>query len=131
MSIEAAIFSLLTTDSSVSSLVGTRLYPLLAPQDAATPFIVYQRVSASRWTSLEGPSGMAQPRIQIDAYTSTYAAAKTLATAIREKLSGYRGTVAGTRIGGITLITDQDLIENEKDPKLYRVSMDFMVTHDE
>lgn len=129
--VEKAIHDLLTAATAVAALVSSRVYPLRAPDGVAAPFIVYQRISGVRWRTLSGACGIAQPRIQIDVYAATYAGAKALASAVRVALDGYRGIVAGVRIGGITLETDQDLLEDDIDPVLHRVTMDFMVTHDE
>ena len=132
---EIAVYTLLKNAAAVSTLVGARIYPLAAPQNPTYPLITYQRISGPRWTTMDGPTGMAQPRIQVDAFATTYAGAKALATAIRTTLDGHRGTVTVTggtvRVGGIRLETDQDLYEADVNPKLYRVQMDFMVTHDE
>lgn len=131
MNAELAVYSLLKDAPAIIALVADRIFPLLAPQDVDVPFLVYQRVSGVRWRSLSGPSGMAQPRMQVDAYAMTYSGAKTLATAVRQTLDGFRGVVAGIRVGGIALQSDQDMPEEDVEPKLFRVSMDFMVTHDE
>ncbi|NFV79998.1 DUF3168 domain-containing protein [Magnetospirillum aberrantis] len=132
---ELAIYTLLKNAPAVSALAGARIYPLTAPTKVQTPYITYQRISGDRWRSCDGPTGTAQPRIQVDAYATTYAAAKALAKVIRKTLDGFIGTATTTegpmRIGGISLETDQDLYEDDVDPKLYRVQMDFMVTHDE
>lgn len=138
MSAELAVLTLLKNAAAVAALVGARIYPLTAPQPPTYPLVTFQRISGVRWRSLSGPSGMAQPRIQVDAYATTYAGAKALATAVRQTLDGYRGPVQVTsgpatyvRVGGCTLESDQDLYETDVNPKLYRVSMDFLVTHDE
>lgn len=131
MSVEKAFYALLSQEAAISGLVGSHIYPLRAPEDIVAPFIVYQKISGIRWRSLGGPSGMAQTRIQIDAYAASYAGAKTLAESIRIALDGYRGTVLGVRIGAVTLENDQDLLEEDIDPVLHRVTMDFMVTHEE
>lgn len=131
MSAELAVYTLLKDTAATSSIVSTRIYPFTAPQGITRPFITYQRISGVRWRSVDGPSGMAVPRVQVDAYSPTYAGVKALATAIRQTLDGYRGTVGGVRVGDIALETDRDFYEDAVDPPLHRVSMDFMVTHDE
>ncbi len=131
MSVEVALVTLLKNATGVALLAGTRIFPMIAPANVAPPFVTYQRISGARDHALSGPTGFAQPRIQIDAFATTYLGAKALGAEIREALDGYRGTVGAVRIGGISLASDQDMYEGEVDPPLYRVSMDFMVTHGE
>lgn len=131
MTVEAAIYTLLKDAAGVSALAGTRIYPILAPQDSAYPLITYQRISGARWRTFDGPSGKAQPRFQLDVWATSYAGANALAKAVRDALDGYSGTVATVRIGGVALETDQDRIDTSTDPKLFGVTMDFMITHDE
>jgi hypothetical protein len=131
MNAEKAVYALLSEAAAVTALAGSKIFPVLAPQDTDAPFIVYHRIDAARVYSIAGPSGLAFARVQVDAYALTYAAAKNLAAAVRQTLNGFRGTAGDVRVGGISLQTDQDILEDGTDPPLHRVSMDFMVTHDE
>lgn len=127
-----ALFALLSADPAVAALVDARIYPLIAPQSAPLPRIVYTGAGGIRWNSIDGPSGLGQPRVQIDAYAATYGQAHALAKAIRDALDGYRGTAAGVRIGGVSCPTPPlDFYEADVSPPLYRVGQDFLITHDE
>jgi len=131
MSAELAIYTILKDDSTVAAIVGTRIYGSTAPQKVTTPYIVYRRISGVRWRTMAGASGKAQPRMQVDLYDTGYNDVKTLANAARVALDDYKGMVAGVRVGGIALESDTDFFEDDVNPQLHRVSMDFMVTHDE
>lgn len=138
MSAERAIYALLSGDAAVAAIVATRIYPLEAPRDARAPLIIYARGGGNRWRSLTGPSGLAQAEIQVDAYAAEYEAVKDLARAVRHALDGFRGRVlvasdpdVHVRVGGISLLTDRDMMEDAVQPKLHRVSADYLVTHDE
>jgi hypothetical protein len=131
MSVEAALFSVLSTAPAVSAIIGNRLFPGAAPVNTAAPYAVYSRASARRIRSMLGPSRLAMPRIQVDGYAATYAQARAIADAVRGALDGYRGTAAGVVIHGASLLTDQDIYEAEALPPLFRVSLDFQITHSE
>lgn len=128
---ELAVYTILKAAPAVAAIVSTRIYPLSAPQGAAVPFVTYQRISGERTRDTRGPTGRARSRIQVDGYASGYAAAKTLANAVRQALDGYRGKLASIRVWSIALESDVDFFEDAVDPPLYRVSMDFIVTFDE
>ena len=131
--IEEALHTRLTTGghAGIAALVGTRVYPQLADENATLPFLVFQRISGPRVPDLAGPTGLAQPRFQVDAYSESYLTAKNVATQVRLALDGYSATVDGVMIHGVTFVDERDLFESATDPKLHRVSMDFRVSHDE
>jgi hypothetical protein len=139
MALAEALYALLSQNGGVVALAGGRIYPLSAPQSVVTPYVVYQRISAVRLRTLDGPEGRSMPRMQIDAYATTWLAARALADAIRQALDGFDGTVTigndsppeTERIRAASLQTDRDFIETDVDPKLYRVSSDYFVVHTE
>lgn len=135
--IEEALVYLLKSNSTIKAMVGERIGPKPAPQDWDFPRIVYQLVTGERERSLTGPSGLAHPRIQIEAVALTYAETKTLAQAIRVLLDGYGGRVpaeGGRLIHDIELQGEHDDPENPKDSgdrPVRRVILDFEVWHEE
>ena len=127
--IESALHSHLTSDAAVSTIVGTRVYPLLIPQDASLPAIAYQRISALRVTAQDGPSNLARSRLQVTCVAESYSGVKALATAVRQALHGYKGTVDGVTVGASFLETDVDQYADESG--LYSVQMDFRIWYGE
>ncbi len=106
-----------------------------APQNAQLPYTIYQRIDGNRWGSLDGPSGLAQSRFQVDSYDATPEAAITMAEKVCQRLDGYSGTIGGVRIDGISL--DNDLPDREDlDAQTSRGqapfcgSKDYIVTHE-
>lgn len=96
---------------------GPRVYPLSMRDRKEYPAIVYQRVGSSPVNSLSGYSGKESVRVQIDCYAATYGAAKALAGQVRTRMA----TLVSTPQGEI------DLYENDTNPKLYRVTLDFNI----
>ena len=132
-SCERAIYELL------KGFAESRVYALQAKQNTAVPFIVFQRTDSQRWRSMNNPSGMAQAYIQIDCYGKDYYEAKELAAAVETALDGYRGTVYHgnaspqdfTRIGGISLQSDLDLLDQTDEPLLFRNTATYLVTYEQ
>lgn len=111
----APIYSLLSGNSSVSAIVGTRIYPGgTIPQDAVLPAIVWLAVSGVPNTTMTEHSPVDAVRVQIDCWATTYTQALALATAARTALQD-----AGNF---------QSLNPDSFDPttKRYRVSFDFV-----
>ena len=126
--IEEAIRDILVTDNGVKAIT-TRVYPGYVPQDPTYPLIVYMKVTGERDHHVQGPSGFAHPRFQVEAWAETYAAAKALANAIRAKLDGYTGTTGTVKIRSTLIESEQDIYESAL--PCHRISMDFIVWHDE
>lgn len=128
--IEEALVTRLAAVSAVTTLVGSRVYPLRAPEGVAQPFLVYQRVAAPpRETAFGTDPGIARPRFQLVAWATSYATAKAVATAVRQALQRYRGTVGGVEILDIFVEFDEDLHDDEV--HLFGALTDFSVIHRE
>jgi hypothetical protein len=107
-----------------------------APQNAALPFTIYQRISGERWGTLTGPSGLAQSRFQIDSYAATPEAAIAAAELIRQRIDGYSGTIGGVRLDSVS--KDNDLPDREDIDGAtstgqipFCASKDYIITHEE
>ena len=95
MNLEEGIYTELSTDSGVTAIAGTRGYPLVIPQDASLPAWAYQRISGPRVLAHDGPTGLAQARVQFTCTAGSYDEAKSLANAIRGALDGFKGMLGG------------------------------------
>lgn len=99
MQLEAAIYAQLMSDTDVTALISTRLYPLTIPQDVALPAAAYQRVSGARWETHTAPAKFANARIQFTCQATSYATAKAVKEEIRKSLEGWEGLMGGA--GGV------------------------------
>lgn len=114
-----------------------RVYAIRAPQNVAAPYVVFHRTSSQRWREINAATGMAQATIQIDVYAREYYEAKEMALEIEDMLDGWRGTVAyGTdsprpsvRIAGISTESDDDELDQNREPFLYRSLTTYLVTY--
>ena len=95
MSIVTALYTILNTDAGVRAIVGeatspqqSKIYPGHAPESASVPFIVYDRISGTRITTLIGVGDMENQVIQLSCFDSTPELAQTLADAVYAALEG-------------------------------------------
>lgn len=134
MSLGTSIYGYLSGLAAITSLVGTRIYPLVRPQGGALPAITYQvigstheHVNGSTANTLRA-AGLATYTVQVDSWASTYTAAQTIDETLRTKLQGYRGTMGSIVVTGVFKQSSQDLLEQSiegKSPGDYRVSTDY------
>ena len=96
MSVESAFYTYLSGVSAVSSLVGDRIYPGVAPAGADLPMITQQRISQRRYPNFAASGGMVRTRQQLDVYAATQGAVDTIVEALRDALDGWRHATMST-----------------------------------
>jgi hypothetical protein len=125
---EAFLFQRLTSRTSVYSLVGTKIFPVIAPTGTALPLVVYQRTGVQRDQSLMGPVGAPVISVQLTAYDTSYTSVKSIARAIRLAVDGWTGTTAGVTIQRTTLQSEADGVDMPQDDQMlpfYNVAQTF------
>ena len=105
---EAVLRNALVTTTAVSTLISSRVYPVLAPASAAMPFVTYRRAGIRRQQTLTGPMGVPQVTVEVDIYATTYEGARDLADKCRVVLDGYGGTFDNTEVKQVSLENEQD-----------------------
>ena len=129
MTIEEALDTYLQSNTDLTELIGTRLYPKKLPQKPTLPAVVYHRISGPREHSMDGSSGLAHPRFQFDMYGRTYAAAKDVSDKMRLALDAFKGTIGGVDINGAFLEDDSDGYDD--DLEIYWFQADYEIWHNE
>lgn len=117
-----AVRAELAADAAVTALVGERIYPQVAPQGAAPPYVVMTVVSDVPSNTFDGSPAtrLVQSRIQVDCYARMYREARAVADAV----DGVLGALSRP-----DLIAQREMTQEsyENDAELHRVSMDFLV----
>lgn len=95
MSAESELVTTLTGDAAVAALIGNgdspatfRVYPTIASEDAALPYVVYTIVAGIQPQTFSGLSTLENARIQVSVFASTYSGAKDLADKIVTAVDG-------------------------------------------
>jgi len=132
MSLEKAVRSILTDDSTVSGLVSSRVYPQRRPQGTTVPAIVYQNVFQETNEALATQGGIKRTRLSVEVFDKTYGGTKTLRNAVESALINYTGTTQGETIDSLRLESSIDL-EEENVPAgdfgYFRTILDFVIWH--
>jgi Protein of unknown function (DUF3168) len=140
--IESGLYQFLAQEPSVSDIVNTRIYPVLMPEGARLPAVVFLKVASVPIESLDGDDPTEAARYQFDCYSTfpDYFKARQLARAIRSLLvpkadrSGTTSTVSyslpdGTFIQAARLHDDRDLpFEEGPQTYVYRALLDIEFT---
>lgn len=90
MTVEETLRQTLLADSAVSALLGTRVYPLLIPQDATLPAVAYNKYLGVMQFLHGGAMKPEVAYIQLTCVANTYSEAKQVQEAIRNAIDGKR-----------------------------------------
>ena len=123
MSLESELYTWLKTSVT---LVGSRVYAVVAPQDVLSPYLVFTRISDVPDYTLEGPSGLSVCRVQFTAVSGTFGSARDVIAQLEAALSGFRGVMGGLSVGAVFKELETD--SYDPDGLLYQSIADYMFT---
>lgn len=133
---EAVLRSALLASTAVTTVVGSKVYPLVAPAKTPAgaavtlPYITYRRAGIQRQQTMAGPMGVPTVSVDFDVFATSYEGARDLADRCRVVLDGYRGTVDNTTVSRASLENEQDdfiQLDGADLPRAYAVKMTFQV----
>ena len=133
MSIESGLKSYLGGKADLTSQIGTRLFPLFAPQTTTTPFVVYAVVSEPHDHTLTAGAGRATPRIQVSVYDEHLADCRVISEIIRAHMQGYSGAMGSETVSAVMLeneVTLYDPPQAGESSGLYHVEQDYFVMYE-
>lgn len=117
--IETVFRSALTSATSVTAIVGTRIYPLVLPTDPTLPAIEFTFVAGLNIPTMDS-MGVQKYRVEVNCWGDTYGDAVSLRYAVVKALSGYTSCNSS-----IQYLMPQDDFDN--DLLQYRATAEFYV----
>lgn len=127
---EAVLRTALVSSTAVTSLVSTRIFPVVAPGSASVPYITWRRAGIEREHSLSGPIGVPRVTVEFSLFASTYESVRDLADRVRLVLDGYGGTVDNVEVKHVELQNEFDdfvQLSGGDLPPSYQVTQSFTV----
>lgn len=95
MTIEATLYSVLSTDAGVTALVGTDIYNLRVPEEIDAPFVWFQVITGQPYNVLNGRPKIERKLIQINCIGATPDQALAVSAAVRTALELEHGYLNG------------------------------------
>ena len=123
--IEKGVYSRLSTDSTLTAIVGTKIFAGRIEQEVSPPFVMFWRVSGSRPDSLTGHNGMTRANIQVDCFATTYGQIKAINDAVRLRLDGFKGTMGTEEAKACRMTGEREYYDQEAE--LFISSLDFSI----
>lgn len=133
MSAEKVTHALLSGAAGVTSVVGTRIFPVLMPEKQPTPALVYDLVTSVRIGALDAyaPTHLTRSRVQINVLSADHATSATLRDAVVQAMQFERGSIGGVTVHSVIPAEPLDgPVIYDKDLRLYMRPLDFFITHE-
>ena len=113
---KSGLVSLLSAESTITSICSTRVYIGKAPQTAAFPHIIITQMGSEENVSLDGASGALRfLTFDIDCKAKTSVQAESLGNAVRAYLDDFSGTAGSYTIGAVIMNDESDDYEPPQD----------------
>ena len=103
----------LLDDPTVSGLVGTKVFPVVAPQGVKKPYITARIIGNDPNSNKDAPSTLDDERFQIVSYAEKYTQVDAIDNAVRACTDNASGEVEGIKFDRIYFETHEDLFDQE------------------
>ena len=90
-----ALYEYLSADADIKKRINGRIYPIVLPQNALLPAIVYSPVLANYDSALQGDTGFVRQTVQFVSHDTTYKKTRELSRLIKKALQDYQGDMNG------------------------------------
>jgi len=110
------------------------VHPILAPQNAAFPLVVYRRTGTRRERNLRGNVGRPVATFSVVVVAETYSQVKDISDSIRLTVDNFTGSFSGVTIDNTSLVSESDNMERPNEGQatpLYRVDQVYEVRYHE
>ena len=125
MKVAAIIYNILKSDASITGYVSDRIYPLVAPQNVVTPFIIHVQTGNSPYDSKTGPSTMDVAMATVIIIHENMDTVEDIAEAARTALDRYSGNISGIDVVSVQYIDEKPGFDMETG--WYSKELDFRI----
>jgi len=114
-SLARAIYAYLSTYAPLTTIVGTRIYPGIAPTSASFPYITLHEIMIESVYYLGGASASFDSMVQVDCWSLEPMQAHQMAQIIRLSMDGMPAAWDGLEVDGVFIDSEQDAPEPAQD----------------
>ena len=103
-----AVYEKLCQDIKLSRYLSNRIYPIILPEDAPLPAIVYTPVLANYYSALQGDTGCVRQTLQFGCHDTTYKKSRELSRIVKSIFQDYYGDMNGLFIQAVFIKSDYE-----------------------
>lgn len=100
------VYELLMGNEEITKRVDDRIYPMLLPEDAPMPSIVYTPIHAKYDSAMQGDTGFVKQTIQFSCHDSTFKKSRELSRLVKKAFQNYKGNDKGLYIQAVFIKFD-------------------------
>lgn len=128
MIVSKAIYNILSNHTGLTDLVGTRIYPVVAAQQAALPYVVFDVPRTEPVNRTSGKARMNQIQVNVSAFATRYDDACSIAEQVKTALDRVAAATYNGVVLQVVLFADEYNIFHDEDDTHeiqteYRVSL--------
>ena len=124
------LYTYLIAQLGITSVISTRIYPLILPQKPIYPAITYHDDDSNYIESFDGQTGLTRATFQLDGWATTYAGATIVGDAIKAALKNISGSFGGIIIQKCAILSGPISVY-EDSVEAYRQTYIFSIWHSE
>lgn len=126
MNIGKLIYPIVTSDATLTSLIGTRIYPEEAPNTVTYPYITFTKIRTDP-TRVKGEiSPLDTYKITFYIYSKSYDTTESVSVALRNRFDNLRGTFNSIKLDWC-IFDDEMTGDPVMDDKIYWIAIDFII----
>lgn len=125
MKVGKAIYNILSSNGAVSAIVGTKIYPELAPTGIDAPYVVYSVVSNSPSDTKNKNGDIDVASIEVYCFEDKYSKAVDLGVSVRAALDRKTGTYNTIEIQSTNYVNEQMDVNEAR--KLWAAIQDYSI----
>lgn len=128
--IGVVIKSKFSSDSSLNTLFGGRVFPFVGEQTKATPFAVYEVVNISTTTSKESDSHIDEFDVRITLISTKYSDTQNAVNDVRSAFVRMNETISGVNVESCSFEGQRDLFSDDERTFGSQCDLKFRVSRD-
>ena len=117
-----AVYQILIGDLAVTTLVGSKIYPVSEPQSEGYPVVIYSQLDDDKIVTKDGPIDNGK-RFSLEIYSETYTEAQAVGKACKDLLGWYTGTVDA--VSYRIVYDDQQDLQKEENTETFGIVQDY------
>lgn len=126
MTLSEKMYGLLSGSTTLTSLTGTRIYPISLPQDPRFPAVRYAIISSVRDHAMTQDTGGVHARVQITSWGRTPDEAENVSEGVRASVQRLPGTT-----DGFECFLENEFVDFDSDAGVYAHNLDVTVHYQE